>query len=77
VTGNRWSPGYFWPGLTLCHHDGCQNGFLKTAGVEPPYREKQNDYTPSEVAVIDRYLAWYHEKTVLTAGEAWAGETVR
>lgn len=61
---DRWTTGYFWPGLVACYCDGCRNGFRKAAGLELPWHERDADYTAAELAAIDRYHAWYQDNLV-------------
>jgi hypothetical protein len=58
---DTWRAGYFWPGHVVCYCDGCRNGFRKATGMELPWHERDADYTAAELAVIDRYHAWYQE----------------
>jgi hypothetical protein len=55
---DTWNSGYFWPGRGVCYCDGCRNGFRTAAGMELPWHENDADYTPAELAAIDRYHAW-------------------
>jgi hypothetical protein len=61
---DRWTSAYFWPGRAICYCDGCRNGFRKTTGLELPWHEKDADYTPSELAAIDRYHTWLQDTLV-------------
>lgn len=58
---DTWRAGYFWPGHAVCYCDGCRAGFRKATGLELPWHENDGDYTPAELAIIDRYHAWYQE----------------
>ncbi len=58
---DAWMPFYFWPGKKLCYCDGCRNGFRSATGLEIPYHEKDEDYTPQELKTIDKYHQWYIE----------------
>jgi hypothetical protein len=66
---DSWVSEYFWPGRRVCYCDGCRDGFRKAAGLELPWHEKDGDYTPAEVAAIDRYHAWCHEELVDLVGQ--------
>ena len=61
---DRWTAGYFWPGQRVCYCDGCRKGFRKATGLELPWHEGNTDYTPAELAAIDRYHAWLQETLV-------------
>jgi hypothetical protein len=61
---DRWRAGYFWPGRGVCYCDGCRNGFRKATGLELPWHERDEDYTPADLAAIDRYHAWYQDEVV-------------
>jgi len=61
---DRWTAGYFWPGRAVCYCDGCRNGFRQATGLELPWHAKDADYTPAELAAIDRYHAWYQDTLV-------------
>ena len=61
---DTWRAGYFWPGHAVCYCDGCRNGFRKATGLELPWHENKGDYTPAELAIIDRYHAWYWETLI-------------
>ncbi len=58
---DAWRPYYFWPGKKLCYCDGCQTGFRKATGLDIPYHENDDDYTPEELNTIDKYHHWYEE----------------
>lgn len=66
---DTWRPQYFWPGLKLCYCEGCRRGFRKATGHEIPWHEREEDYTPKELAVIDQYHAWYRDELVEIMGE--------
>jgi hypothetical protein len=59
---DRWTAHYFWPGLRVCYCEGCRRGFRQASGEELPWHENRGDYTPRELAAIDRYHKWYHEE---------------
>jgi hypothetical protein len=63
---DTWRAGYFWPGRGVCYCDGCRNGFRKATGMDLPWHERDADYTPAELVVIDRYHAWYEDTLVET-----------
>lgn len=66
---DRWTTGYFWPGRRVCYCDGCRNGFRKATGLELPWHERDADYTPAELAAIDRYHGWLQETLVEIEGQ--------
>ncbi len=59
---DRWRAGYFWPGRGVCYCDGCRTGFRKATGLELPWHERDEDYTPQEIETIDRYHRWYQDR---------------
>ncbi len=61
---DTWRPGYFWTGRQVCYCDGCRNGFRKAKGAELPWHEKDADYTPADLQVLDRYHAWQRENLI-------------
>jgi hypothetical protein len=61
---DSWTTAYFWPGRKVCYCDGCRNGFRKATGLELPWHERDADYTPADMATIDRYHAWLHDTLV-------------
>jgi len=61
---DRWKPYYFWEGKKLCYCNGCKNGFREATGLEIPYHEKDEDYTPEELVTIDKYHQWYKEEYI-------------
>lgn len=61
---DAWTPFYFWPGKQVCYCDGCRNGFRSATGLEIPYHEKDEDYTPEDLRVIDKYHQWYTEEFI-------------
>jgi len=61
---DTWRAGYFWPGRGVCYCDGCRNGFRKATGLELPWHEKDADFSPADLAVIDRYHAWNQDNLV-------------
>ncbi|MCZ2075745.1 MAG: hypothetical protein LC130_12195 [Bryobacterales bacterium] len=58
---DTWRAGYFWPRPVVCYCDGCRNGFRKATALELPWHENYADYTPAELATINRYHAWYQD----------------
>jgi hypothetical protein len=61
---DRWTAGYFFPGHAVCYCDGCRRGFRAATGLELPWHERDSEYTPAELAIIDRYHAWYQDVLV-------------
>jgi hypothetical protein len=61
---DTWRPHYFWPGMKVCYCDGCRKGFYEVTGQMLPWRESAKDYTPEELALIDRYHQWYADMLV-------------
>lgn len=61
---DTWRAGYFWPGHGVCYCDGCRNGFRKATGLELPWHENDADYSPADLAIIDRYHAWNQDNLV-------------
>lgn len=61
---DTWLSFYFYPQPKTCYCPGCRKGFRSATGLEIPYREKTRDYTPEELAVIDRYHDWYQDELV-------------
>jgi hypothetical protein len=61
---DRWRAGYFWPGRGVCYCDGCRTGFRKATGLELPWHERDEEYTPEDLATIDRYHQWYQDTLV-------------
>lgn len=59
---DKWEPQYFWPDKKLCYCDGCQTGFREATGFEIPYHQNDEDYTPEDLEIIDKYHSWYKEK---------------
>ena len=59
---DAWVPFYFWTGKRLCYCDGCRNGFRDATGLEIPYHERNQDYTPSDLEAIDMYHKWYEDQ---------------
>jgi hypothetical protein len=66
---DTWRAGYFWPGRAVCYCDGCRNGFRKSTGLELPWHEHNADYTPAELAAIDRYHSWNQDNLVAVIRE--------
>ncbi len=61
---DAWFPRYFWKGKEVCYCEGCRGGFREATGLEIPYHENEDDYTPEENETIDRYHDWYNEKYI-------------
>ena len=61
---DTWLAFYFYPRPKTCYCPGCREGFRKAAGLEIPYRENVRDYTPEELATIERYHEWYQDELV-------------
>ncbi len=61
---DTWRIGYFWPGKAVCYCDGCRNGFRRLTGKELPWHERDRDYTPAELALIERYHLWQQDTLV-------------
>jgi len=66
---DTWLSFYFYPRPKTCYCPGCREGFRKAAGLEIPYRENAGDYTPEELAVIERYHEWYQDELVKTLAQ--------
>jgi hypothetical protein len=61
---DTWRPAYFWPGRQVCYCEGCRKGFRQLTGKDLPWHEKDSDYTPAELALLDRYHAWQKEDLI-------------
>ncbi|MFH1069996.1 MAG: beta-galactosidase trimerization domain-containing protein [Candidatus Glassbacteria bacterium] len=61
---DTWKAFYFYPEPGTCYCPGCREGFRRATGLEIPYEEKLEDYSREELAVIDRYHAWYQDELV-------------
>jgi len=46
----------------VCYCSGCRNEFKETTGLDIPYKENPNDYTPEDLKIFERYQEWYKEK---------------
>jgi uncharacterized membrane protein len=66
---DTWRAFYFYPAPKTCYCPGCRDGFRKVTGLEIPYRENIKDYTPEELAVIDRYHEWYQDELMSVLAE--------
>lgn len=66
---DTWRAFYFYPAPKTCYCPGCRDGFRKVTGLEIPYRENIKDYTPEELAVIDRYHGWYQDELMSVLAE--------
>lgn len=49
-------------GYKVCYCSGCRNEFKETTGLDIPYKENPNDYTPEDLKIFERYQEWYKEK---------------
>ena len=61
---DTWKALYFYPQPGVCYCRGCRDGFRRATGLELPYRENPQQYSAGELAVIDRYHAWYQDQLV-------------
>jgi len=59
---DTWKSFYFYPRPGTCYCPGCRSGFRKATGLEIPYRERRQQYTAEESAVIERYHEWYQNE---------------
>jgi hypothetical protein len=66
---DSWGTCYFWPRPGTCYCDGCCKGFAASTGMEIPFHEKLDDYTPAEQVAVRRYHAWCQDQLVGILGE--------
>ncbi len=66
---DTWKAFYFYPEPRVCYCEGCREGFRAFSGLELPYREGHQGYTPTELATLARYHAWYQDRLMEVLAE--------
>jgi hypothetical protein len=61
---DTWVPLYFWTGMKTCYCEGCKKGFRKATGKEIPYHAHEEDYSGTELQIIEEYHHWYYEEYI-------------